>query len=82
MEYAATRLAKNAKLIHLRPISFARKTDIFLTQMIAVSFTSVLGNLPRNTLAPSTSSTTIRKMLAYARLSALTALSSNVDTRV
>jgi hypothetical protein len=42
----------------------------------------VLRVKPRNTLAPPTLSTAIRRMLAYARVSALTALSSNVNTRV
>jgi hypothetical protein len=64
MEYAAKRPAINAKLIHLFPNSFARQVDIFLTQTIAVSFTSVLETQPRNILAPPTMSTAIRRILA------------------
>ena len=82
MEYAVTRLAINVLLFLLSPISFALQTAIVLTQTTAVNFTSVLETEPRNTLAPTTLSTAIRRMLAYARVSALTALSSNVNTRV
>ena len=82
MEYAVTRLAINVLLFLLSPISFALQTAIVLTQTTAVNFISVLRVKPRNTLAPPTLSTAIRRMLAYARVSALTALSSNVNTRV
>jgi hypothetical protein len=64
MENAAPTLPIHAKLFHLNPILFARQTDIFLTQTIARSFTSVSKEQPRISLAPAIWSTAMRRMLA------------------